>query len=110
MGITYQGMASNWTQLSLGNLLWLYSLAEPGMAALPLFHGHVARFLAGPRLEATLWLGKEEKRDLGGFFHKRNRARVFVSASAYSGFGVVCTCSLQRDVRDSPPLPAPDPL
>lgn len=40
------------------------------MAALPLFHGHVARFLAGPRLEATLWLGKEEKRDLGFFFTK----------------------------------------
>lgn len=64
MGITYQGMASNWTKLSLSNLLWLYSLASSGMAALPLFHGHVARFLAGPRLEAILWLRKEEKRDL----------------------------------------------
>ena len=27
MGITYQGMASNWTKLSLSNLLWHYSLA-----------------------------------------------------------------------------------
>lgn len=26
-GITYQGMASNWTKLSLSNLPWLYSLA-----------------------------------------------------------------------------------
>lgn len=42
-----------------------------GMAALPLFHGHVARFLAGPRLEAILWLREEEKRDL--FFTKEQR-------------------------------------
>lgn len=70
MGITYQGMASNWTQLSLGNLLWLYSLAESGMAALPLFHGHVARFLAGPSLGSHIMAGEGGKEGFGVFFTK----------------------------------------
>lgn len=70
MGITYQGMASNWTQLSLGNLLWLYSLAESGMAALPLFHGHVARFLAGPSLGCHIMAGEGGKEGFGIFFTK----------------------------------------
>lgn len=48
------------------------------MAALPLFHSRAARFLAGPRLEAILWLRKEEKRDLG-CYKRMERGSVSVS-------------------------------
>lgn len=40
-----------------------YSLASSSMATLPFFPSHATRFLAGPRLEATLRMREEEKRD-----------------------------------------------
>lgn len=57
------------------------------MATLPLFHGHAARFLAGPRWETTLRLKKGGKEGFG--FYKIIGTWICFSVSAYSGFALV---------------------